>query len=79
MCLIPGLGRSSGGGRGNPLQYSHLENPMNRGAWQAMGLYGRKESGMSEATQHNNNNYRNITSFMIYLDQYPLNVANNNI
>ena len=32
---IPGLGRSSGGGRGNPLQYSHLENPMNRGAWQA--------------------------------------------
>ena len=50
MSLIPWWGRSSGGGRGNPLQYSHLENPMNRGAWQAMGLYGRKESGMSEAT-----------------------------
>ena len=33
---IPGLGRSPGGGRGNPLQYSHLENPMDRGAWQAM-------------------------------------------
>ena len=31
--LIPGLGRSSGGGRGNPLQYSFLENPMDRGAW----------------------------------------------
>ena len=30
---IPGLGRSSGGGRGNPLQYSFLENPMDRGAW----------------------------------------------
>ena len=28
--LIPGLGRSSGGGHGNPLQYSGLENPMNR-------------------------------------------------
>ena len=32
--LIPGLGRSLGG-HGNPLQYSCLENPMNRGAWQA--------------------------------------------
>ena len=32
---ILGLGRSSGGGFGNPLQYSCLENPMNRGAWQA--------------------------------------------
>ena len=31
--LIPGLGRSPGGGNGNPLQYSCLENPMGRGAW----------------------------------------------
>ena len=31
---IPGLGRSPGGGYGNPLQYSCLENPMDRGAWQ---------------------------------------------
>ena len=30
---IPGLGRSPGGGHGNPLQYSRLENPMDRGAW----------------------------------------------
>ena len=30
---IPGLGRSSGEGNGNPLQYSCLENPMDRGAW----------------------------------------------
>ena len=37
--LIPGLGRSPGGGHGNPLQYSCLENPMDRGAWrlQSMG------------------------------------------
>ena len=34
--LIPGLGRSPGGGRGNPLQYSCLENPMDRGAWRAI-------------------------------------------
>ena len=31
--LIPELGRCPGGGNGNPLQYSCLENPMNRGAW----------------------------------------------
>ena len=31
--LIPGLGRSPGGGNDNPLQYSCLENPMDRGAW----------------------------------------------
>ena len=33
---IPGSGRSPGGGHGNPLQYSCLENPMDRGAWPAM-------------------------------------------
>ena len=33
--LIPGLGRSPGEGNGNPLQYSCLENPMDRGAWRA--------------------------------------------
>ena len=32
---IPGLERPPGGGHGNPLQYSYLENPMDRGAWQA--------------------------------------------
>ena len=31
--LIPGSGRSPGGGNGNPLQYSCLENSMNRGGW----------------------------------------------
>ena len=33
--LIPGSGRSAGEGNGNPLQYYCLENPMDRGAWQA--------------------------------------------
>ena len=38
--LIPGSGRSPGGGHGNPLQYSRLENFMDRGVWwvQSMGL-----------------------------------------
>ena len=31
--LIPGQGRSPGAGHGNPLQFSYLENPMDRGAW----------------------------------------------
>ena len=33
MGLIPGLGRPPGGGNGNPLQYSYLGIPMDRGAW----------------------------------------------
>ena len=33
--LIPGSGRSPGEGKGKPLQYSCLENPMDRGAWRA--------------------------------------------
>ena len=36
MGSIPGLGRSPGVGNGNPLQYSCLENPMDRGTWQAI-------------------------------------------
>ena len=40
---IPGLGRSSGGGHGNPLQYSCLENPRDGGAWWA-AVYGVAQS-----------------------------------
>ena len=36
MGLIPGSGRSPGGGHSNPLQYSCLKNPMERGAWRAI-------------------------------------------
>ena len=35
VVLIPGSGRSPGGGHGNPLQYSCLESPMDRRAWRA--------------------------------------------
>ena len=44
MGLIPGLGRSPGGGHGNPLQYSCLENPMDRGAWRAT-VHGSQRVG----------------------------------
>ena len=40
---IPGLGRSPGEGDGNPLQYSRLENSMDRGAWQVT-VHGAAES-----------------------------------
>ena len=50
--LIPGLGRSLGGGNGNLLQYSCLENAMDRRAWWAT-LYGiiRESESESEVTQ----------------------------
>ena len=48
---IPGLGRSPGGGNGNPLQYSCLENPMDRGAWWAT-VHGLAESDRAEASWH---------------------------
>ena len=46
---IPGLGRSPGEGNGNPLQYSCLENPMDRGAWRAT-VHGVAESDTTVAT-----------------------------
>ena len=44
--LIPGLERSHGGGNGNPLQYSCLENSMYRGAWRAI------DYGVADMTEH---------------------------
>ena len=49
MGSIPELGRSPGGGHGNPLQYFFLENPMDRGAWRST-VHRVAESDMTEAT-----------------------------
>ena len=48
---IPGSGRSSGGGKGNPLQYSCLENPMDRGPWRVT-VQWVAELDTIEATEH---------------------------
>ena len=52
-CLIPGLGRSSGKENGNPLQYSCLENPMDRGAWRPLSM-GLQRVGHAWVTKHSN-------------------------
>ena len=50
MGVIPGLGRSPGGGHGNPHQYSCLGNPMDRGVRRATSPQGLKESDTTEET-----------------------------
>ena len=51
MGSFPGLGRSPGEGNGNPLQYSCLENSMERGAWWVI-VHGVAESDMIEHASH---------------------------
>ena len=48
---IPGWGRSPGGGQGNPLQYSCLENPKDRVAWPAT-VHSVARSDTTEVTKH---------------------------
>ena len=52
MGPVPGLGRPPGVGNGNPLQYSRLESPMDRGSWWAIAHGVCRESDLV-----NNNNY----------------------
>ena len=55
--LIPRLGRSSGEGNGNPLQYFCLGNPMDRGAWQAIVHGVTKRIRHDLVAKQQNNNY----------------------
>ena len=50
--LIPGLGRPPGGGHSNPLQYSCLENPMDREAWWLQSICCRESSDTATAIEH---------------------------
>ena len=71
---IPESGRSPGGGHGNPLQYSCLEHPMDRGAWQAV-VHGVAKNltrlkRLSTHTQHVNLNDRSSPTNRITLKGY---------
>ena len=58
---IPGLGRSPGGGHGNPPWYSCMGNPMDRGAWQAT-VYEVTRVGQNLVTKHNHSTCESIFS-----------------
>ena len=51
-CSIPGLGRSPGGGNGNPLQYSYLENSHGQRCLASYSPWGHKVSDAAKSTQH---------------------------
>ena len=52
---IPGSGRSPGDGHGNPLQYSCLENSIDRGAWQAVvHRVAKSQTRLKRLSMHNN-------------------------
>ena len=82
MCLIPELERSPGGGRGNLLQYSCLDNLIDRGAWQAtvhrvaqswtqLNLLSMRASSLTTiiiVLMNNTTNNKYITSFL-YMQQ----------
>ena len=57
MGLVPGSGRSPGWGQGNPLQYSCLGNPMDRGAWRA-AVHGvtQSQTGLKRLSLHTHKN-----------------------
>ena len=63
--LIPGSGRSPGGGHGSPLQYSCRENPLDRGAWRGGGLYSPWGHKATEVTKHTTHRGREGDRWMI--------------
>ena len=57
MGSIPRSERSPGGGNGNPLQYSCLENPMDRGAWQATVHGSQSQIGLKRLSSSSSRRY----------------------
>ena len=64
----PGLGRCPGGGQGNPLQYSFLENPMDRGAWWTM-VHGvtKSQMGLRQLSNAHGEFWARLTCFGLLL------------
>ena len=71
---IPGLGRSPGEGNGNPLQYSYLEDSMDRGAWLAK-VQGVAELDTTEQLTHTHPHTHTIvyiSSFLLFSCLFPV-------
>ena len=64
---ILGLGRSPGGGNGNPLQYSCLENYVDRRAWWAMVHGGHKELDMTEELNSNHSYCSHSDTLLLFV------------
>ena len=69
---IPGSGRSPGEGYGNPLQYSCLENPMDRGAWWATQSMGSQELDKTLQLNHHHIPWKSICYVLMVVIYYLL-------
>ena len=77
---VPGLGRSPGGGHGNPSQYSCLENPTGQRSLAGEGPQGSNELDMTEATQHAcmHIKYQSSVQQHIFFVLFIVNILHNN-
>ena len=66
--LIPGSGRSPGGGNGSSLQYSCLGNPMDRGAWQGTPWQGPRVAKASDTAEHVCTEHKHRYRLIIYTE-----------
>ena len=68
VAWIPESGRSPGGGHGNPLQYSCLEKPMDRGAWWLQSIITKSWTRLKQLSTHTQVYiYRICTLYIIYI------------
>ena len=68
---VPGSGRSAGGGHGNPLQYSCLENPMDRRAWWAtVQTVSKNRTRLKQLSMHVGDIKQCLQTFFFFFDRH---------